>query len=359
MKRAPTTALALGLACCLGMECPMGGTGGLPMGGGPTGTVNQVTGERFIIPTQTMTTDGIGTYQLSEDLGTEVSADMFLNGDASCIDVPQRMKLAVNSAGELLAMAVNRGDCEEIEGYFVNVYADATMLNGTQQPIRTAILDGPQRSFFGDAYLTIDRARDLIYVMSPPVSGQSPFRWKIEVFEGVSTAAFDGMVAPTRTIILPSGFEITEAYLDSDDNFYWIGAGINRLTNMSTRDGTLVSADIDVNEDISAIRSLTMDADERIWALTVVNTNAGEELTAAVQRMGENFGAADIQTLVTYEDFPDSIHVDSRGSVYIEGTGEMRIHDDIASGDINTVQPPSRTVTGFVIGFNAEFIIVY
>lgn len=359
MKKAPAVVLAMGIACCLGMECPMGGTGGLPIGGGPAGPVNQVTGERFIGASGVDSTEGIVTFRIVEDLGSEVSHDMFLNGEASCISYAMRIKLAINGAGELLALSRNRGDCEDLGQHFVNVYADATKLNGIQQPIRTAILEGPQNSFYGEAQMTIDRARDLIYVMSPPLIGEVPFRWKIYVFEGVSTAAFDGLVMPTRTITLPAGEEISKGYLDSDDNFYWAGAHINRLTSMSTRDGELDDNDIDENDNFSRIADMTFDADERLWLLTVVSTAADKPLTASVQRMGENFGPPDIETLVTYGDFPSSLRVDSRGSVYIEAGNGMRIHDDIASGNPDTVQPPSRTVTGLYFGLSGDSIIVY
>lgn len=359
MKKAPAVALALGLVCCLGMECPTGGTGGVPIGGGPSGPVNQVTGERFIGASGLDSSDGIRTYRITEGMEGEATLDMFLNGDASCISNPRLIKLAINGAGELLALARNRGDCDEIDQYFVNVYPDATMLNGIQQPIRTALLEGPQVTAFGEAHMTIDRARDLIYVMSPPAQGESPFRWKIYVFEGVSTAAFDGMQTPTRTITLPAGDEIDKAYLDSDDNFYWAGANLNRLTNMSTRNGELDNDDIDDNDNFSRIVDITLDSDERLWLLTVVNNTLGEPQTAAVQRMSEPFGPPDIETLVTYEDFPGDLRVDSRGAVYIEADSGMRIHDDIASGNPDTVQPPSRMVTNLFFGSGYDYYIVY
>ncbi|HPF40867.1 MAG TPA: hypothetical protein P5081_07200 [Phycisphaerae bacterium] len=360
MNRFLSFALVVGLLSCLGMECPQGGTIGIPSGGGELeGTVSQVTGERIIAPSASSTSsgsvDGMATFALSDELDGEKSFSMFLNGNAACFSNAMRLKPGINKAGEFMVLARNAADCEEIDQYFVRVFEDATRINGDQQPVRTALLEGPKFSAFGDVQMTVDPDLDLIYVVSPPPSGET-FVWKIFVYEGVSLASFDGSVSPARTIVMPSGERPKLTQITSDDALLYNYSGFNRIPNISQRDGELASAEIE-EFSFSDIAAFDIDSEGRVWLLTVKSTTLGQPLTALVRRLTADFSDEDLTVLVTYDGFPGNIHVDSKGAVYIYAGGDLRIYDTIESGTADTMLEPTRVVSSVYFASSA-FILV-
>ncbi len=354
MRRLMVVALLAGLMSCLAMECPSGTV--VPMGGGPGGgTIDQYTAARIITPTNNGDgTIGIGTYAIPADLEGETSYTMLLDGKSSCLSDPTRMRPAVNNAGELLVLARHTGDCATYDSYFVAVYPDATRLNGTQQPVRTAILEDPLSSFYGYVELAIDRERDVIYVVSPPPQVGGPKIWTIYVYEGTTTAGFDGVVAPSRTIMLPRNEEVHEIFY-ADNSLYYSFGGITRIPDIDQKSGELDSDDLEKNRDFTGL--LALDSNSRVWLLRRNFEEPGVPDNGTLWRMKSDLSGADLEVLVGHS-FPDSIRVDANGVVYINGVGtELRIYDDIESGTPGEILAPSRVVTSLLLYPETPYII--
>lgn len=348
---------------------PGGGTAqgnGDSIGGGDTGqggNSSQITGPRIIAPAFInrggIGVGGISTFPLGESLSGEQSPGMFLDGKPSCLTtVDGQARLGINSAGELLAFARFAGNCDDPESYFVNVYADATQLDGVQQPVRTAILEDPLDGFGEFLQVAIDRERDLMYVSStPPERGPGPDR--IYVYEGTSDPSFDGVVPPVRTIILPDITNVFALELGTDDTLYVLGGGVSRITDASTRDGELTNDDI-ATLSLGLIQDIAVDSQNRLWLLRENPQTGFDPFTGNILRVDEDFVDTDVNVLISYAGFPKSIQIDTQGTVYmhVSTSGDIKIFEDIESGSATEETTPTRTATGMRFESKSRFIIV-
>jgi hypothetical protein len=347
-------------SCILANGCQTG-TGGQPGGdGGSNGTSDQLTGRRIVAPASIarggIGVGGISTFALGDALAGELSPAMFLDGKPSCLTtVDGQARLAINSAGELLALARFAGDCDGPDSFLVNVYADATRLNGTQQPVRTAVLEDPIAGFGEFIDMAIDQGRDLLYVSSiAPEGDNGPDR--IYVYEATTQSSFDETVTPIRTILLPDSINIFTLVIGTDDTLYVLGGGVSRITNASTRDGTLPDDAIDTIA-LGRIQDITVDSQNRLWMLRENPQMNFDPFTGNILRIDEDFIDAELNVLISFAGFPKFIRIDSLGTVYLYVSGELRIFDDIGSGSADEETPPSRTATNLRFEAETPFII--
>ncbi|GJM24393.1 MAG: hypothetical protein DHS20C16_08080 [Phycisphaerae bacterium] len=334
-------------------------------GSGQGGTSSQITGPRIIASGATlgeMATfeGGISTYRIegsliSSESDETLSPGMFLEGDPSCLTTTDELaRLGINAAGELLVLARSAGDCEDPDSFFVNVYADATRLDGVQQPVRTAILEDPFDESDGAIEMAVDRQRDLLYVSSDdpqgsfdPQGDRTPKR--IYVYEGISQASFDEIVSPVRTIILPFSSIVTLA-IGTDDTLYVRDAVVSRITNASTRDGTLTENDFE-RENFGEIEDITVDSQNRLWMLRR-NFQFGLGDTGSVLRVNDDFTDTDVDALISFAGIPNLLRIDSQGTAYVHAVGQVRTYANIESGspDVGTTLSGITTLLSFEQG---------
>ncbi len=326
------------------------------------GTASQITAPRMIASGKILAEEatfegGISTYRLGDFLSNEkLSPGMFLEGDASCLTTTdERARFGINSAGELLALARSRGDCENPESFFVNVYADATRLAGVQQPVRTAILDGPFDESDGAIEIAVDRQRDLLYVSSDaPQGDDGPAR--IYVYDGISQASFDEVVSPARTIVLPEFTRVFTLALGTDDRLYVrSGAVLLRITNASTRDGTLMDDDIE-EQNFGEIKDITVDSQDRLWMLRR-NFEFGVGDTGEILRVNDDFTDTDVAVLISYVASPNLLRIDHEGTAYVNAVGQVRTYTDIESRSTGEGSMPIGFTTLLSFEEGAPFIL--
>ncbi|GJM24395.1 MAG: hypothetical protein DHS20C16_08100 [Phycisphaerae bacterium] len=349
-------------------------------GGGQGGTSSQIT-EARIITSGNLKKDistslrGIATFRLedfpsdqtqSPEIPELVLPGMFLDGSPSCLNTgDDRARYGINSAGELLALGFLTGSCDSQDSYFVNVYADATRLNGEQQPVRIASLEGPRDRFDNALEIAIDRERDLLYVSSDPPPGVAgPER--IYVFDNISQPSFDDVVSPVRTIILPGPilaairFRITTMAMGTDDTLYvQRGVDVHRITNASTRDGTFTDADIETmsfgeNPDVSPVKHFTLDSQNRLWLILS---------TGRIMRINDDFTDTDLDVSISLPPTESSntdyfLQIDSQGIAYVYGSEILSIYPNIESGSADVETMPTGGTFMVDVEKSTPFILV-
>ena len=199
--RAPR--LAVGIAAAMaallipgGCPAPDGGgnanTNGGGGGGGGGNTSLQVTGPRLLNTSARNGDVAILTFRRDATLTGDVAPAAILNGPAT--DLGTVTGLAVNSAGQLVVVCAQLDGSRNREST-INIFADATRLNGDQAPIRQVTMTGVNAFQLNGCAL--DRSRDILYVSYRRLVNTISTEF-IGVFEGTARGDFDGARAPLR-----------------------------------------------------------------------------------------------------------------------------------------------------------------
>lgn len=243
MRKPRAAVVTVILFCCLGMECPSGGsTGGVPLGGGAGGSDRDFSA----MPRMFIATDraAVAAFDMPRTIDGSPSPDEFLvtsDGNQLVQDV------VVNGIGNLITLKTSASSDNTRQ---INVYSDAGSIDGSQSPIRmiggaATRLDGNIGGTHVD--MKIDVSRDILYVshqgdLEPGATGVEPEDVReVLVFEGTSQASFDGNVAPNRVIMLGDVGTLAAITVDSQRDILYVFVSGERqilvFDNASTRDG--------------------------------------------------------------------------------------------------------------------------
>lgn len=341
--------------------CMSGGPDGTDGGGsgGGTGTVDQVTGARLI----GVNRDGICTFRLDENLQGDVEPLMVLPQGQSCLN--GFLGMIINGAGQLLVLTRSEISCDigPEEGFRFNVYADATRLNGGQQPIRVAQVTDVETNFTGGADMVIDEERDLLYIVRAHfVDGAA--RSEILVYANTSQAEFDGPVSPIRRFMIEAiGTSTPDELIVVDDTMYILSNAMYRIPNVSEADGTLSDDEFETVAFGGSLSNAVSHVDDngRFYFLRIdTDTSIDTSTSGRILQYSADTTTRDRSAIISSIGFPNLLGFGSDGMIYVgagNATGdELRIYSPIESVIDDKPFEPIRVA--FNDCFNGSHVII-
>lgn len=259
-----------------------------------------------------------------------------LTGPGTQLSTPTDLVVATD--GSLLVNNSTAGVTTTLPG--ITIYDNATTVGGNTSPSR--FVAGSQTGLTAALAMAFDPTRDLLFVSN--VDNVS----RILAFGNVSTVAFNGNVAPVRTItstgVLNSPVGIN---LDSRGDLYVANQGANNVlvyANAGTLDGDVVPSRTITSGAFSNVFDVWVDADDTLY---VLRNGDPPGVLVFPSAAGLN-GSAEPPGTITIPGagFLTSITVGSNGTGYIVDNSRNAIYvvDAIATrtGTIN----PDRTIQG-------------
>ncbi|MEW6252218.1 MAG: PKD domain-containing protein [Planctomycetota bacterium] len=245
--------------------------------------------------------------------------------------------IVVDSAGALYATNHTANS--------ITVYNNAADANGNFPPNRN--VSGPATGLSLPASLAIG-AGDVLFV----ANFAAPF--SITIYIGVSTAAFNGNVAPTRTIAGAATLlnQPTGINLDAAGNLYVAnrgGTNVLVFANAANLNGNVAPTRIITSAAFNQPFDVYIDPADRMY----VTNQAGGQLNT-FNNAGALNGAIMPNFTLTVPGAVqlNAIVVDSANTGYIADFGANRIvsYDNIAT--LNGILPPTRTISGATTQLN-------
>ncbi len=232
----------------------------------------------------------------------------------------------------------------DFNGKAITAYADALdlgMINGNVAPTRN--VQGAATLLVHPTASAIDTVRDLLFV-SEEAGGT------IHVYAGASTAAFNGNVAPTRTITSPDMGGPFGINFGANDELYVANNIKNDVTvfaNAGNLNGTVNATRIITSTAFANLFDIFVDHNDTMY---VVNANAptnGNRINIFANASTRN-GAVmpDVTLVVPGAVQLTAVTVDSAGNGYVVDRNGNAVYgyDNIATR--NGTIPPDRTLTG-------------
>lgn len=343
IRRRVTGLFAMGLLVALmGGQCPNNMPP--PNGGGAkvAGTVDQVTGPRLLAIEDSerlengLVVGGIGTYRRDATLTGEVKPAMFLVDDQSCLGLIRGA--AVNSAGELVVLNVD-GPCTNVSKYSVNIYADATRINGGQMPVRRAFLADAGGAGGEGLTMALDAANDVLYVASVKFENQAR-RTRVLVYPGTTQASFNGPITPTKAMLVPGGADAVPISLAVDGTGrLCIGTqkGLIVVASPGTVDGDLDAGEYTTLTNLYAHHTAASGANVYHYHRTQNDNANGAEI--------ERYSGGGASLKRTLTNFPTgwTIAVDSSNTLFVRNELEIRVYENLDGSAAGATVPATRT----------------
>lgn len=239
----------------------------------------------------------------------------------------------------------------------ITVYPGASTANGNVVPARN--VQGANTGLSLPTTLAIHPSNDLIFV----ANNIAPY--DINVFTGASTAAFNGNLAPARTIKsaalnFPFGINMgvsTAANPAAADDLYVANNTTSQIlvfANASTRNGTITPDRVLTNPAFAGLFDCFVDIGDRLY---VVNGAGGGNRIHVINDASTRNGAVTIDSTLTVTGAVDltAIAVDQNQTGYVvdrsaPGGGAVYAYDTINTR--NGTFSPDRTITGASTQFN-------
>jgi hypothetical protein len=263
--------------------------------------------------------------------GDDVAPDTLLENTQTGIE-----DIAVNAAGDLYVLL--QGD-EAIQ-----VFSDARTASGGTLPART--VTGEMTEMSSPFAIAIDKDADVLYFSNEPRN----FRAEIRVFDGVSTNAFDGDIAPNRTFMTSAGKAFHPLQLFAINGDLWV---VDDRDGEDTTD-ILVFENAVAAEDVvdpnRTITSTLLSDDVAIWVddqdrLFVVD-QTDQVLIFEQASMLNGEASPDIEIQVVGAQRLNHVLVDSTDTMYLaDGFNvifAIKGVSDLSSGPVN----PDRMIEG-------------
>ncbi len=346
-------------ACCLAMECPTDGTGGLPIGGAVGGSDRDFAAmPRLFVTTDRST---VAAYDMPTTIDGAVAADETLDVDATNISRVLE-GVAVNGIGNLIVLWKEAPPVNSSE---IRVFSDAGAVDGQQTPVRVVAGSATRldRSDVLGVDIALDKTRDILYVSQDgdpddydSVDSRDDLR-EVLIFANTSQASFNGNIAPTGVVRLGELGTASPIAIDSErDILYVLNSRAERddapadareilvfenastLDGMPTPDRVISTLDFGTNLFTGNTRgsgpiSLYVDAsNDTLYALTPTTRTF---ILPDVSTLDGEIGTVQSMTLMVPESTggfdnydPKDVHVDAQGTGYFLGSPVQGNNDD-------------------------------
>jgi|GEM_PF-6555055 len=348
-------------ACCLAMECPTDGTGGLPIGGG--GAVGGSDRDFSAMPRLFVTTDRstVAAYDMPTTIDGAVAADETLDVDATNISRVLE-DVAVNGIGNLIVLWKEAPPVNSSE---IRVFSDAGAIDGQQTPVRVVAGSATRldRSDVLGVDIALDATRDILYVSQRgDLNDYETFERRddlreVLIFAGTSQAGFNGNIAPTGIVRLGELGPTSPIAIDTERDILYVVSGrgerpgsagrareilvfenASTLNGMPTPDRVIASADFGDSLFTGSIRGTFIDAlfadgaTDTLYAFTA--TTRTFVLANASTLDGDLASVPNLTLMVPestggFDNYnPRDVHVDANGTGYFLGSPVQGNNDD-------------------------------
>lgn len=185
-----------------------------------------------------------------------------LNGNVAPSTNLSGAQTLLTSPADIVVTASNVLLAANFAGQSITSYDSANTTNGNFAPNRN--VQGAATGLIGPVSLAVNRTNDLVFTAL--AAGNSIF-----VYNGASTAAFNGNLAPVRTITSADINTVRGINLDANDNLYVAnnaGAGsIAVFANASSRNGTIAADRVITSASFNAIFDVFIDGADRMYVV--------------------------------------------------------------------------------------------
>jgi len=275
--------------------------------------------------------NNVTSYADPATVNGNIAPDTNLAGGATQLSSPT--DIVVNAAGALIAS--NVGAPPKVASY-----DDAENTNGNIAPDRN--VQGAATGLVTPTTLAINTAQDLVFVADiAAVPSDS-----ILVYSDTTSAAFNGNLAPTRTIRSGDLNNPLGINFGAGDDLYVANSGNNNVlvfANASTTNGVVGATRILTNAAFAGVSDVYVDTADRLYVVNSIPNridifNNASSLNGAV--------SPDVSLTVTGAVSLTAIAVDSSGTGYLvdNAANGVYAYDDIATR--NGTLPPDRTIQG-------------
>lgn len=279
--------------------------------------------------------DSVVSFGDPKNVNGNVAPDRTLEGSATQLGTQK--DVLVNGAGELLVLS---RDAVAFGERWISVYDNALQISGNQAPLRK--VQGDATGMVEPDAMALLADRDLLFVTDTDNDN-------VLVFEGTSTASFDGNLAPVRTFSSPDLNTPLAINFGPDGDLYLTNRDLLRgdtvvvFSDPASLDGVVdatrvIDSDAFDNADLFDV---FVDQGDTMYVLDdngfiYIFDNASEQ-----SGLVSPTSTLEIPAAV----FLRSIHVDSSGTAYIGDENQQIFSYDNIAG-LNGAQAPDRTISG-------------
>lgn len=281
--------------------------------------------------------NNITSYQDPHTVNGNIAPDTNLATTSTQLNGPS--DIVVDAAGALLVTNLTATPSS------ITVYDNAISANGSFAPSRN--VSGGATGLAGPVSLAIDTTNDLVFVANLPPANN------ILVYGGASTAAFNGNLAPTRTIATSGSGDITYIggiNLDGNDNLYVANYGTGNIlvfANASALNNTNATPTRIINSPDFAgpntISDVYIDAADRMY---VVDRNGRILIFDNAQSLSGPAVSANRTLTVPASALLTAIAVDANGTGYIVDPANDAVYSYDNIANLNGAFAPDRTIQG-------------
>lgn len=296
---------------------PNGNTNG-GGGGGGGNTSLQVTGPRLLTTSARNGDAAILTFRRDSTLTGDVAPAAILNGTAT--DLGSVYGMAINSAGQLVAVCAQL-DLSRNRECTINIFADATRLNGDQLPIRQVSMTGVNAFLLNTAVL--DRSRDILYVSHTRAVNNIQTNF-ILVYENTMSDSFRGARGPDREFRCAGLRGSSDLAIDEAADQLHVadfdGQRIVVFDNASSRNGEAMDCDRSYGFGGNPAGLTVLDSGE------VVGLNRSSNQGFIVRFDPDNPSVHALDLEIENSLFARHFAIDSAGTAYVSDSSPNRLH---------------------------------
>lgn len=261
-----------------------------------------------------------------------IAPDTNLQGAQTQLNGPA--DIVVNEAGELLA--ANAGTPA------ITLYMDAEFSNGNLEP--DANVEGAATQLIQPVTLASSKSQDLVFVAD---IGSD----EIYMYEQTATSAFNGNVAPLRTIRTTSSGDLNDPFginFGADDDLYVANRGGNNVlvfAGASNLNGDVTPSRIIESASFTDLFDVYVDGEDRMYV--VCSAGGGNRILVFEDASSLNGTVApDFELTVAGATLLTAIAVDSQGTGYVVDFGDQAVYAYDGIGALNGTLAPDRTIQG-------------